>query len=406
MNARVCISVFGLLATMTAGTYAQESSTVSAEQRQPATLPPAADPPETSFADKVRQWVDDTRIIERMNGTADGWYPRFGGIRRGSGFAGGPGYRFHTLGDVLVDVSGAWSVRYYRSLDVGIRWLKSPGNRAELWTDYSYDSWPKERYFGTGEDTVREQRTSYGYQGNDFVVRSILRPASHVEIEANLGYLRPHVSTGARTEYLPIAAVFTDATAPGLASQPPFMHAEVSAALDVRDAPGNPASGGFYRVDISGWDDRTGDAYDFRRIDASGTHYFPLTPAKRHVVVARGGLSVAAADTRAGGRVPFYELPYIGGSDTVRSYMDYRFMAENVVWYGGEYQWNPIPHVSFAGFVDAGRASRTWSGLGSAETKTGYGVGVIGHTSKQTLGRIDVAVGGSEGWQVWFDFGF
>jgi outer membrane protein assembly factor BamA len=404
MKLRAVMFVLGLLMTMAPGASAQQSTTVSADERQAGTLPPPEPEPEPSLVDKARQWADDTEIIERMDGTTDGWYPRFGGIRRGSGLGGGPGYRFHMLGNVLVDLSAAFSIRYYKTVDASIRWLRTPEGGAELWTDYEYNGFPKERYFGIGDDTVLERRTSYGYQSNDFALRGILRPSSHVELEATLGYLRPHVGTGSRTEYFPISTLFTDATAPGLASQPPFVHAGVSADLDLRDAPGNPASGGFYRVAFARWDDRTGGAYDFRRIDASGSHYFPLTVTKRHVLVAHGGLGIADADADA--RVPFYQLPYIGGSDTVRSYMEYRFTAENVLWYGAEYQWNPMPFVSFAGFADAGRAARTWSGLGGADTKTGYGIGVIGHTSKQTLGRIDLAFGGDERFEFWFDIGF
>jgi outer membrane protein assembly factor BamA len=121
------------------------------------------------------------------------------------------------------------------------------------------------------------------------------------------------------------------------------------------------------------------------------------------VVVAHGG--VGAAIAAAGEQVPFYLMPYVGGSDTIRSYVEYRFRAENVAWYGAEYRWIARPYVSLAAFVDAGKASRAWSGLSSAETRSGYGIGIIGHTAKQTLGRFDITLGGTDGWQFWLDFG-
>src|SRR5688572_22967006 len=55
----------------------------------------AARTQDSGFIDKVKQWAEDTRIVDRLNGDVDGWYPRLGGMTRGSGFGIGPGYRFH-----------------------------------------------------------------------------------------------------------------------------------------------------------------------------------------------------------------------------------------------------------------------------------------------------------------------
>src|SRR5688572_4180565 len=58
------------------------------------------------FVAKMRRFADETKIIERLNGEVDGWYPRLGGMTRGSGFAIGPGYRTHVFDDrILVDLS-------------------------------------------------------------------------------------------------------------------------------------------------------------------------------------------------------------------------------------------------------------------------------------------------------------
>src|SRR5687768_9335301 len=72
----------------------------------------AARTQDSGFVDKVKQWAEDTRIVDRLSGDVDGWYPRLGGMTRGSGFAIGPGYRFH-IGDVFVDLSGAYSLKAY-----------------------------------------------------------------------------------------------------------------------------------------------------------------------------------------------------------------------------------------------------------------------------------------------------
>ncbi len=411
MTFRVWFVSMGLVAAFTGSAAAQEPTSSSSEQRNGSSTihqPPAprpGEPPagEPTFVDKAREGMDETKIIERLEGTADGWYPRFGGIRRGSGFGGGPGYRTHLSSGILVDVSGGISVRNYQTFDARVRWFESVKHRAELWTDYSYDDFTQERFFGIGLQTPQAARTSYGFHNQTVALRAVLRPTSRIQLNAELGYLNPSVYRGNDSEYRPTAEVFTETQAPGITLQPAFLRTTLAADLDLRDAPGNPSRGGVYHVAFGRYNARTLDQYDFTRVDATVTQYIPLTANKRHVIAGRLGLAAATADP--GATVPFYFLPYIGGSDTVRSFDEYRFAAENVLWYGAEYTWNPIPYVSTAAFVDAGKAARTWGGLGQVGTKTGYGFGVIGHTSKQTLGRLDVAFGGGEGWRVWFDIG-
>ena len=364
---------------------------------------PSAPPPEPTFVDKARQWADDTKIVERLAGTTDGWYPRLGGIRRGSGIGGGPGYRMHFGNDMLLDVSGAMSVRNYKAFDVRVRWLQAPAQRAELWTDYGFDDFTEERFFGLGETTVQDARTTYGFRNNTVALRGVLRPVRRLEISGRVALMRPRLNSGSDTEYRRTNEVLSDPQAPGLALQPNFVQTQVAFDFDARDAPGYPTRGGFYRVAFARWDDRDLNAFDFRRVDVLGTHYVPLTANKQHMLSGRFGFTSATADT--GARVPFYFLPSVGGSDTIRSFADYRFSAENVLWYGAEYQWTPRPYVSLDTFVDLAKVARTWGGLGSADTKKGYGFGVIGHTSKQTLARIDFGFGGGEGWNVWISFG-
>jgi outer membrane protein assembly factor BamA len=295
------------------------------------------------------------------------------------------------------------SVRNYKDLNVRVRWLQTPAERAELWTDYEFDDYTRERFFGLGDATTEAMRTSYGFRNNTVALRGIVRVAPRLEISGRVALMRPRLNSGNDPERPSTGDIFADVQAPGLAEQPNFLQTEVAAAIDGRDAPGNPTAGGFYRASFGRWDAHGLNAYDFRRADVTAIHYVPLTPDKRHVLSCRFGIAAATPD--GGARVPFYFMPTLGGEDTIRSYMDYRFAAEKILWYGAEYHLNPRPYVSLAVFADAGKAARTWNGLGSADTKTGYGFGVIAHTSKQTLGRVDVAFGGGEGWQLWLSVG-
>src|SRR5690242_10589622 len=115
--------------------YAQQAPDTTPPAKVAVAKAPAEPTSDPSFVDTARDWAKRTQILERIEGDVDGWYPRFD-ITRGSGFAIGPGYRTHVLGDkVLLDVSGALSYRLYKALDVRARWWQGWQERIDIWTD-------------------------------------------------------------------------------------------------------------------------------------------------------------------------------------------------------------------------------------------------------------------------------
>src|SRR5688572_3582126 len=78
--------------------------------------------PDVGFVAKMRRIAEEWQLEERLNGEIDGWYPRLGGMTRGSGFALGPGYRLHPFGGpIFVDVSAALSIKGYQAADANVR---------------------------------------------------------------------------------------------------------------------------------------------------------------------------------------------------------------------------------------------------------------------------------------------
>ena len=358
---------------------------------------------DSSFIDTAREWAKNTRIVERIEGDVDGWYPRLSGMTRGGGFTIGPGYRTHVLGNrVFLDVSAAMTPRLYRAVDVHARWLQAWSERAELWTDYRYQFYPQEDFFGVGPTTTPDMRTSYALRGSDFVLRGQVKPVAWLRLNAKLGYSTPRIGAGRDREFPSIEQLFADTSAPGLASQPDFIHSELAATIDFRDVPGNPRAGTLYRVAYSFWNDRTLDTYNFQRFESLATQYVPLTASRTHVVSGRVG--VTFVNNAPGDRVPFYALPYVGGIDTVRSFREFRFKDENALWFGAEYQWTPIKWASGVLFTDFGQVAHNWQDI-SADLKSGYGFGFRAHTSKQTFAQLDFGFGGGEGWRAFLRLG-
>jgi hypothetical protein len=356
------------------------------------------------YVERTRRWAKNAQVFERLSGSTDGWYPRFGGMTRGSGLTIGPGYRTHVFNDqVLVDLSAAISTKAYKAADAKVRWVEAVDKRFELWTDARYEVFPQEDFFGIGPDSSLAAQTSYDQDTADFAVRSLFRiwPSVHVGVVA--GYMMPRIGQGKDRAVPSTEIVFADAQAPGLLEQPNFLHTTFFVELDRRDVPGRPASGGFYRASYGMWEDHTLDRYDFHRFDVEGIHYLPLTASKAHVLSGRVGTSYVNNGT--GNRVPFYFLPYVGGVDTIRSFREYRFQDENALWLSAEYAWTPVTFMSLAAFADAGEVRSDWRDLGFSRLKRGYGFGIRVHSMTQTFARFDVGTGGGEGLRMFLKLG-
>ena len=354
------------------------------------------------FVEKAKQWADDHQLMERLNGDVDGWYPRLGGMTRGGGFAFGPGYRLH-LGTILVDLSTAISTKTYKAVDVKVRWLQAFDERLELWTNYRYEDFPQEDYFGPGLTSLKANRTSYDFDGNQIRAIGLVKPVRWLNIGTEIGYMAPDIGEGSDANYPSIEQLFSDLQAPGLLEQPSFLHTTFFANIDYRDERGRPRSGGFYHVAMSLWNDRTLERYDFKRFDATVSQFVPLDARKTHVIMGRVGATYASNET--GSRVPFYFLPYVGGVDTIRAFHEFRFRDENALLMTAEYDVTLITWVSVATFVDAGKVAPAWQDLNLTGLKHGYGFGVRVHSNRQTFARFDIGGGGGEGWRAFLKLG-
>lgn len=356
------------------------------------------------FVAKLRKIADDTQIVDRLNGDVDGWYPRLGGMTRGSGFSLGPGYRSRLFDDrIFVDLSAGVSIKGYQVAEADVRWFQAYDERVELWSNFRYEHFPQEDFYGMGLGAPLATETSYDFDSTDFVVRGLIKPSRWLRFGTSFGYLRPEIGPGKDSRVPSIEALFTDAEAPGLVGDTSYLHTTLFAEIDQRDNRGNPTSGGFYRTSFGLWNDYTVNAFDHKRFDAVAVHHVPIAPSRNHVLTGRIGTSYVNNET--GHRVPFYFLAYVGGVDTIRSFNEFRFKDENALWMTAEYRWRFHKYASVVTFVDAGKVAGDWQDLNFTGLKKGYGFGLRAHTRTQTLARIDFGTGGGEGWAVFLKVG-
>jgi hypothetical protein len=362
----------------------------------------ALQPYEPKGIEKALLYIEENRIIERLS-TADGWYPRIGGLTTGGGFAGGAGYRKHLFNEQLfVNTSAAISTKAYKEFVAQASYPQLLGGRLELGTNFRWRDFPQEDFFGLGPDSRLETRTNYAFESTDINGRVAFRPFRILRVGTEIGRFSPTIGPGTDPRMPPTDLVFGDREAAGLIEQPTFLYRNMFLEVDYRDQPGNARSGGLWRANYGAWDDREIGQFDFGRFDAEAAHFIPIFDKKR-VFALRTGISFVNNDP--GNRVPFYFLPYIGGSDTVRSYREFRYRDENAFFFNIEYRWEAFSGLDMALFYDSGKVAEDWEDINFSDLKRAYGVGFRFNTYKSVFLRLDLATGGGEGTRIFFKFG-
>jgi hemolysin activation/secretion protein len=89
--------------------------------------------------------------------------------------------------------------------------------------------------------------------------------------------------------------------------------------------------------------------------------------------------------------VPYFLMPDLGGSHTLRGYPAWRFRDRNRVLLTGEYRWTAGPFVDMALFLDAGKVAPRARDLDLRGFTKTYGLGMSLHTPLSTVTRIEVA---------------
>jgi hypothetical protein len=332
----------------------------------------------------------------------EGWYPVLKTGVTGDGWiSAGPGYRRRLFGgQALGDVAAAVSWRGYKMVEGSLAFTELMDRRLSVGTEARWQDLAQVQYFGAGPQSQQANRSDYRLRSANVIGFASYRPWESLELEARVGRLtRPEISSSAGffDRGVPDAAV-TFAHEPGfdVARQPAFLHGQLSATVDTRDAPGHPSSGGLYRAALSTFADRDEGRFSFRRYEVEAVQFLPVSPLRATLAVH--GWTVLS-DAGSGAQVPAYLLASLGGSTTLRSYSDYRFHDNHLLLLSAESRWPLFEHVDVAVFGDAGGVAGRVRDLALREAS--YGVGLRAHLRSATVARFDVAHG-REGWRLLF----
>lgn len=333
----------------------------------------------------------------------NGFYVKYGytGKPVGSGIAFGGGWRHDVLDhNARIVFEAGHSLRSYRMVRADFSLPRLMDERLELGVEGSYRHHPQEDFYGLGFESLKSDRTSFLYKAPEVQGRAMFTPVPWFNTGVRVGRTNVSIGPGTDPRFPTTEDLFTAVTAPGLLDDPTFLYTDLFATVDTRDQPGNARAGGYYGIFWRRYNESDLDRYSFDRVDVDLQHFLPVFDKKR-VLAARLRLLTTTANDQ--NEVPFYFRPTLGGSDTLRSFADYRFRERNVLSMNLEYRWEAFSGLDMALFTDLGSVAPRFSDLEFAGEKA-YGIGLRFNTYKAVFLRFDVAGGGGEGVRMFLKF--
>ena len=360
--------------------------------------------------EKGALYVQKERLLEKLEQGWSGFHPRFGGLSTGSGFAAGVRYAPIIAGGKFdFQVSGAASLRVYQLYDLTLGAPKLFEGKFSLDFYGRYNSYPQEDFFGIGSDSRSADRTNYARENKLYDITAGINWKRWLVTGIRTGYEQTNVGRGTDNRFPSTDAFYSPEQLPELKYQPNYYHMDGFIRFDTLDEPRNPHAGGKYEIDLAYYKDQNLKLYSFRRLDIELLQNFPFLQKKR-VITARA--LTRLTDTAAGQSIPFYMLPYLGGSEsmrgfteyTLRGYREFRFRDRNLILMNVEYRWEAFSGLDLAIFCDAGKVAYRRRDINFKDLESDVGFGFRFNTFKSVFLRIDVGFS-HEGTRVFFKFG-
>lgn len=386
----LCIAFF--FATNGMEMQGQETRTESISQQQQAkTLAPEL----PSRVEQVIKKIQDGGWF--ISPTPRGFYPYFDSVYPGGGFTLGAGYRRYYGDYTFAEIRGLYSFLNYKLLEVRTVSSNHAGGLISLDANLRWRDATQVPYYGLGPGTPQADHTSFGVTETDAGGGITIRPIKWFHVRTGVGYEGYQEKSGAGS-YPSIEDKFDQNTAPGLGSDPAYVHTQASAAVLWQEAEGYSRKGGLYRYTFNDFRNIRGNLDNFQMTRGEMVQHIPILRETWVLSLRARVESVLGNSTVA----PYFLLPFLGSGSTLRGYGTGRFRDRNSLLMTGEWRWIPNRMgVDLAFFYDAGKVAPRFSDLGFSHLKSDAGVGIRFHGPGVTVLRVDLARG-NEGWNLVF----
>jgi hypothetical protein len=360
---------------------AAQTSRADERARQQADKASRLQPYEASAAERLVR-----RAEHLLTGGSRGLYPWVGSVMGGGWLAAGA-QLIYPFGDAgRLSVVGAWSLRDYRMLRAAVRLPAVADRRLTIHVDGLLLDANKVAFYGLGPRTSRHERSSYRIRPAEAHATLAVRVAGPLAAGAAVGILYAHTGDGALSPG--VSQAFDAVSAPGLGASPHYRVTRAFASVDWREHPGYARRGGLYRAEWRRYAERRSDRLDFDQTELELQQLLPIL--RGQWVIALRGLAVFSQPAD-GGAVPYFLMPTLGGSNTVRGLPNHRLRDRNLLALQAEYRWTPSHFLDMALFADAGTVGPRRRDLALRNVRPAYGLGFRFHSASAVVFRTDVA---------------
>ena len=366
-----------------------------AQQAEPTTRQGAIEQQEAAKVKDLRPYTPNKgerislKIQDAIAGETKRFHPFFDSAYPGGGFAVGAGFTQYVSAYNYLDFRGSYSFSNYKRLEtefVAPHLFHRRGHLSVLggWRDAPEVDWP-----GTGNDTSRDDRTSYRLKRPYGSALLTLKPTRRYMTLRGGVELTKITQESGEGRFPSVETVYTPATLPGLFADPTYLHTQATFGFDWRTSEGYTRRGGFVGVTAHQYNDRD-DQFGFRQLDYEGILHIPVL---REAWVFSFRARAQTTDDRNDEVTPFFMYPFLGGSSTLRGYSSLRFRDRNSILFQGEWRIMANRYLDSAIFYDAGKVTARRSDLDFDGLKHDFGFGVRFHGPTATPLRIELAKG-------------
>ena len=340
-------------------------------------------------------WMEEGAVMTRLFDPYEGWYLHFGGLTKGGGLGMGPGYKNWIFNEqALFHTWAVGSFRNYWFVTTELIFPKIANEKIELGVHGYARYWPRERFYGLGSDSSYDNRSTFLREGWETRGSAAFKPTRWFKVGGWTAFRTERIDDGKYPNWPPVDNLFTEETAPGVTRQPDYWWSSAYLDVDYRDQPGNVRSGGHFRVNYDRWHDQQDFGFSFNELRFEALHAFPIFDKKRVFIARVIGHSL---DSPSGNAVPFFAMPTLGGSTTLRGYREFRFRDKNAFMINAEYRFEAFSGLDMALFSDWGDVGPTWDDIDFKHLKNDYGIGFRFNTYKSVFLRFDIAHSRQEG---------
>ena len=408
MFGRAVIAFF-LLAGAAIPSFAQQPAPGAPATREEAIAAERADKLAELWPERTSPMVDTVnRLVERgfsegldSGKGANGPQIVLGGMRPGQGFTAGIGYRRSDLWaerlGYRATARGTLQGAYLFDFNLDFQGLRTERSSVRWYTKYEHS--PDIDFYGLGNDSPKENHTSFGYDDLTTDVDLAYQAFRYLDVGFTTGYLHANSGRG-HDDFPPIDELFPPDQIPGYNQDTQFTRIGAFVDFDYRDSRTGPRSGGVLGMRYREYWDIDKRTFAFRQTEYEFQQYFPYYN-KGRVIAIRG--AVVLTFPKEENEVPIYLQPVLGGNDDLRGFGGYRFRDNHSVYVGVEHRWHASSNLEMSAFLDAGKVVPLKRDVDVSRMNYSGGIGFRVRVRSAIVSRTDFAVS-REGFRIVWTF--